>query len=315
MRTSQLVPNSAAASGKKGQHRHPFPAKTNPTIERRDIMQQSLLGKRGCVDAGLSPAVNDARPSHELDPRDPRDQHGQRALEQRNVTDIRQHRQQVQLAVTRAKLETEQRLIRKFRKCMKKREAHLRELWEEEHQEALASFEEEHSAIWKKEVEETIWYQESVKKGITESEAGARAREAEVEGYLAEEHELQREAQEQNALLQESLLTAQREVDDLRIALYDQRQLREQTVPLTPALGGGGASEVPIAASDPDAAPSNTAAETSGLECIACMMVNKAWMCSPCRHLVYCDDCVVRARAVTCPVCREPCRRFAKVYL
>ena len=55
-----------------------------------------------------------------------------------------------------------------------------------------------------------------------------------------------------------------------------------------------------------------------GLYCVVCLDKARAWACSPCMHLCVCEACSLRLQAEEqpkCPVCRQICQHFERIYM
>ena len=55
------------------------------------------------------------------------------------------------------------------------------------------------------------------------------------------------------------------------------------------------------------------------MECCACLDTNACHFCLPCKHLVFCEECLSHAKlsasAASCPVCRSPVKEYDRIYL
>lgn len=48
--------------------------------------------------------------------------------------------------------------------------------------------------------------------------------------------------------------------------------------------------------------------------CLICLSANKTFICVPCGHVVFCDECVMKYQEKSCPVCRKMTDVIIKVY-
>ena len=55
------------------------------------------------------------------------------------------------------------------------------------------------------------------------------------------------------------------------------------------------------------------------MECCVCLEAYANHFCKPCKHLVFCEDCLKDAKlsgsANRCPLCREPVKKFDKIFV
>lgn len=58
-------------------------------------------------------------------------------------------------------------------------------------------------------------------------------------------------------------------------------------------------------------------AQNEGAACVVCLTNERDYLCMPCRHVAFCDDCVEAACAASriCPICRAPLDEVFRVHL